>query len=177
MSSADQRPIWLLDFDGVINILAPRGDISVWAHWEVRGKGMDAESIPWYLWAPEAAKLVAEAHDAGVRVVWCTDWQQGTQRLHTTITELPSGLEYLSDRIAGPSRYWKTNAAMAFVPDGVPLLWTDDHLRSNLLREKVTKEWVRDRTGDTTIIAPRKDHGLTPLSAAVIRTWIAWVTR
>lgn len=174
---ATEQPVWLLDFDGVLNILAPRGDTSVWEHWEVRGESSNPETIPWYIWAPEAVKLVAEARDAGVRVVWLTSWMGMTQRLHQTIPELPAGLEFLHDGFGGPSKHWKVNAARANVPDSAPLLWTDDELKVRLLREKATKEWIRERAGDTTIIAPLKRHGITPRDAAVIREWIVRVTR
>lgn len=64
------------------------------------------------------------------------------------------------------------NAAMATVPDGVPLLWTDDDLNRRLTREKVVKEWLASR-GDTLRICPRKEHGLTPAHVSEIREWIA----
>lgn len=108
MLAMDDRPVWLLDYDGVLNALAPRGDTKVWSEWKVQGKGSDPDSIPWHLWAPEAVKVVAEAHAAGVRVIWLTSWMEMTQRLHETVTELPAGLEYFTHHGAGsggPSRH------------------------------------------------------------------------
>lgn len=171
--SSTERPVWLLDFDGVLNAVNTEGDTTIWADWEVRGRGSSPESIPWYLWAPEAVSVVREAHGAGVRVIWCTDWMGVTQKLHETIPALPPRMEYLTDRIAGPSKHWKVNAAMATVPDGAPLLWTDDHLKVRLLREKVSKEWLARRAGDTTLIAPHKKRGITPRDVATIRAWVA----
>lgn len=175
MLETDGRPVWLLDYDGVLNALAPHGDTKVWSEWKVQGKGSNPDSIPWHLWAPEAVKVVAEAHAAGVRVIWLTTWMEMTQRLHETITELPAGLEFLTDHGAGsvgPSRHWKANAAMMTVPYGVPLLWTDDDLNRRLVREKAVKEWLASR-GDTTLMCPRKEHGLTPEHVTKIREWIA----
>lgn len=171
------QPIWLLDFDGVLNAVAPRGDTRVWETWHVSLKGEDPESIPWYLWAPEATQVVAEAATAGVRVIWLTDWMEMTQKLHETIPNLPPCLEFLTNRIAGPSRHWKVNAAMATVPDDAPLLWTDDHLHTRLLREKLSKDWIANRAGDTTVISPNKRVGVTPRDVRTIREWIAKVTR
>lgn len=174
----DARPVWLLDYDGVLNVLSPQGDTTLWSEWKVEGRSSHPDSIPWHLWAPEAVKVVAEAHAAGVRVIWLTSWMDMTQRLHETVTELPEGLEFLTDRGAGKggaSRHWKANAAMATVPDEVPLLWTDDDLNHRLVREKVVKEWLASR-GETLRICPRKDQGLTPEHVARIRAWIARVT-
>lgn len=173
----DLRPTWLLDYDGVLNAVSPRGDTTIWDTWKVSGKGLEPESIPWHLWAPEAVTVVAEAHAAGVRVIWLTDWMDLTQRLHETVTELPANLEYLTHRVGGdgPSKHWKVNAAMATVPDGVPLLWTDDHLNVRLVRENVTKEWLA-RRGETLRICPRKSQGLTPKHVAQIRQWISTTT-
>ncbi len=171
-----EQPIWLLDFDGVLNAVAPHGDTRIWKDWRTEGRGSSPDSIPWYLWAPEAVKVVGEAHEAGVRVIWLTDWEDMTQRLHETVHGLPARLEFLTRRISGPSKHWKVNAAMSIVPDAAPLLWTDDHLKTRLLREKVGKEWVANRGGDTALIAPRKEYGITPRDVDTIRAWVARVT-
>lgn len=172
-----ERPIWLLDFDGVINAVASSGDTRVWSEWKESMRGGDPDSIPWYLWAPEAVKVVGEAQSHGVRVIWLTDWMHMTGQIHEHIPEIPPRMEFLTNRIPGPSKYWKVNAARSVVPDGVPLLWTDDHLKTRMLREKSTKAWVHERAGDTVLINPRKDCGITPRDVTTIREWVARVTR
>jgi len=172
-----EQPVWLLDFDGVLNAVAAQGDTTVWRDWRRSPPDTPPENIPWFLWAPEAVTVVQDAVSAGVRVIWLTDWESGTTRIHETIAELPAGLEYLTRAARGPSRHWKANAAREAVPDAAPLLWTDDHLRARILREHSTKEWVAQRAGDTTVISPNKRVGVTPRDVRTIREWIAKVTR
>jgi hypothetical protein len=179
MSAA--KPIWLLDFDGVLNILAAQGDTSVWAEWRDH-KRPSPEDIPWMLWAPEAVSLVAEANEAGVRVVWLTTWGALTATIADVIKDIPADLEYWTNgdlsRIGHTSRRsgqnWKVDCARFLVPEQSPLLWTDDNLPKML--HKDDRAWLRSREPETLTIAPRKEIGLTPKHAARIRDWIGKVT-
>lgn len=175
--TATARPTWLLDFDGVINILAAQGDTSVWGEWKDYRRSSPDE-IPWMIWAPEVAKLVREAHDAGVRVVWLTTWLELTKTIHETITDIPEGLEFWSDGMfekldSCRERQDRTgrSAPRLFVPEDAPLLWTDDNLPAMLRADD--RAWLRSRTPETLTISPRKDIGLTPAHVKRIRNWMA----
>lgn len=176
--TATARPAWLLDFDGVINILAAQGDTSVWGEWKDYRRSSPDE-IPWMIWAPEVAKLVGEAHDAGVRVVWLTTWGDLNKTIPEVIPEIPNGLEYWTDgdlsRIGVTSRRsgqnWKVDCARNLVPNDDPLLWTDDNLSAMLRADD--RAWLKSRTPETLTISPRKDIGLTPAHVKRIRNWMA----
>lgn len=169
------QPIWLLDFDGVVNVLAPRGDESAWTDWNIHGESAHPDSLPWFLWSSTVASLVREARDAGVCVMWLTSWEASMRNAEKVVTELPEGLDILTraDNHTN-SRYWKAGAARSVIREGVPVLWTDDDL-SKILRPKDDKEWAQRM--DTTRIAPNPAVGLTPKHVAQIRSWIKRVTK
>lgn len=165
----DTRPLWLLDFDGVVNVLAPRGDEKVWQDWNVRGTGSSHESIPWYLWSTSVASLVRKMSDSGVRVVWLTSWEHAMLGISRVIPELPEGLEILTraDDVTRRSS-WKAGAARSIVTSDVPVLWTDDDLHK-ILRPKADVEWAQTIT--LTRIRPNRKTGVTPAQAEQIRAW------
>lgn len=187
----DKRPVWLLDFDGVLNAIASRGMKSGWDTWKqarIPSPLPDEPDVTYpILWAPEAVSVVADAVNAGVRVVWLTTWREDTYLLPLTLTELPdpdlmevwdedtakaAGARLDPLRMLGQD--WKPTVARALLPDDVPLLWTDDNLHFFLLRED--RSWLDSRKGSSELIAPSSSLGLSRKQVKSIREWIDLVS-
>lgn len=169
------HPIWLLDFDGVINALSGRGGTSIWTDWANASVDHPGESqlrLP-LLWSATVIDTVAAAAAAGVDVRWLSTWREHTAVLPSVIPGLPE-LAYLDEDRLGLPRLvdhtvWKIEAAKAFVPDDVPLLWTDDSASIEIH----SAGWRNNRSGPTAFIRPRPAAGLVKREISMIRDWIA----
>lgn len=187
----DRRPVWLLDFDGVINAISKKGCNAFWDDWnQVRIQNPSnpdnpKDTLP-LLWSSTVARTVADAHAAGVRVIWLTTWREHTKVLPDIIPELPRDLPWWDEDVLLGSggrldpmnqlgQRWKFDVAHQLVPDGVPLLWTDDTLNFGILRLG-NRRWTETREGGTTLINPVEAHGLYRKHIVAIREWIEEVT-
>lgn len=182
-------PIWLLDFDGVVNALSKRGGTALWTDWhsasidhphgETNRRG-DVIRLP-LLWSDTVVQTIAQAAAAGVDVRWLSTWRGDTKRLLDVITGLPElpwldesildfaatdGLDAGARMCSGP---WKMEVAKAYVADDAPLLWTEDALSIDMLSES----WRLARNGATNFIRPHPTQGLIAKDIAAIREWIA----
>lgn len=167
-------PVWLLDFDGVINALSRRGGTSIWTDWDsatVDHPGR-ALGLP-LLWSGVVIDTVAAAVAAGVDVRWLSTWREDTAVLPSVIPGLPV-LGWLDEGLLGLPRLmddtaWKVEVAKVFVADEVPLLWTDDSVGVEIN----SVGWRGNRSGPTVFIRPRPATGLVRREIAAIRSWIA----
>lgn len=137
------------------------------------------------LWADETVNAVADAHAAGVRVVWLTTWREHTALLPPILDGLPYGLEFWDedtvvaaggklDPMLAVGQRWKFDAARQLVPDGVPVLWTDDNLPYILRSDGA--HWARTRRGGVTEIVPSATLGLSKKQTAAVYEWVAEAT-
>lgn len=182
-------PMWLLDFDGVINALSKRGGRSFWPDWRSacidhpegdRDRHDKPVKLP-LLWSTTVLETVASALDTGVDVRWLSTWREHTTLLPPILDGLPEipwfdenvlaadaadGLDARERMVSGP---WKVAVAKATVPGDAALLWTEDALSVDMLSES----WRKSRTAPTTFVRPHPAQGLIPRDVRVIREWIA----
>lgn len=181
-------PVWLLDFDGVVNAISKRGAKSVWDRWAstriphpTPDPGMDGATLP-LLWSPYVVDTIAYAVSRGVDVRWLTTWREWTTLLPDAIGGLPAGLPWMDEDMltaAGGKvdvlnqlgQRWKLDVFLGLIPDDVPVLWTDDHLDAILYRA-ADKRRVTSRKGGTTLVVPRETIGLAQRQVREIREWI-----
>jgi hypothetical protein len=157
------RPIWLLDFDGVINAIADKPDRTVWPDW-IRTDVRDHRIAHRVWYSPTVIALVNEMHEAGVEIRWLSTWHAETEGFAALgLPELP-GQGPVDD---GPG-WWKLPSAIAAAGESRPLLWTDDELNF----KKAVREWVDSRTGPTHLIAPGEMVGLAPRRVREIRSFL-----
>lgn len=181
-------PIWLLDFDGVINALSRRGGRAFWPDWrsaridhphrETNAKG-NIIRLP-LLWSDTVIATVDDAVTAGVDVRWLSTCRGDTERLLEVIPGLPelpwldeSILDDATARDLDPDRRmfsgpWKVEVAKAYVPDDAPLLWTEDEFTVDVMSES----WRRARKAPTTFLRPHLMQGLVKKHVTEIREWI-----
>lgn len=153
-----EKPVWLLDVDGVVNTTrpgwggAPRRS-HVWS-------GADHTSYV-IRWAPALIDRIRDLHVGGeVEVRWCTTWCPEADRLER-LWHLPPLLRALdADPMPRGADCWplKLAAARDVLASGHRLIWTDDEAlpQPGAAREELTAG------GQALLIAPRANRGLQP---------------
>jgi hypothetical protein len=159
-----EKPVWLLDVDGVINTIrpgwraAPRKSL-VWS-------GADNTS---YLlrWSPLLIDRIRAVHtDGRVEVRWCTTWCPEAERLES-LWRLPALVRALdADPMPRGAQCWplKLAAAWEVLAEGRRLIWTDDEALPppGPARDDLTAD------GRALLIAPRANRGLQPADLHLI---------
>jgi hypothetical protein len=188
-----QRPLWLLDVDGVVNAVVKRPDRGVWRDWR-RGTA-SADGVEWPIWfSPTVAGTVARLHSTGVvEVRWLTTWgaqANGELRALLGMPELEvagepphvtsadgagshgeavARAESAAEPDDEPSAWWKLEAVQRIVqrePDR-PVIWTDDDLSG----ERDAVAWVERNVPRRLLLSPRPNLGLTPRQLRAIRSY------
>ncbi|GAA3341400.1 hypothetical protein GCM10020358_32580 [Amorphoplanes nipponensis] len=164
-----ERPVWLLDVDGVVNTTrpgwgaAPRRSL-VWSA---------ADNTSYVLrWAPPLIDRIRRLHDGGrVEVRWCTTWCPESERLERLwrLPELARALH--ADPMPRGAECWplKLAAARAVLAEGRRLVWTDDEALPPPGPER--DELAGD--GRALLIAPRPLRGLQPADLDLIEKFAA----
>lgn len=161
-----ERPLWLLDIDGVVNALA-RGPLpDTWPEddWvqrliitEIPERGVMPLPI---LAARRVLEFVAETHHSDrAEIRWHSTWRAAAVTAFAPALGLPTTIpisvapEWLGRPIA---HWWKLPAAQRAVAAGRTLIWTDDDLR---LYPDEAAALAED---GGLLIAPYAEVGLTP---------------
>jgi hypothetical protein len=121
MSDRD-RPIWLLDVDGVINATRPGWSAPPRTAW------VYADGERWRMrWAPAMLDRLRQLHAGGaVEVRWSTTWCAWADQLER-IWNLPALARAFTAPLTGrEAADAKLAVARAVLADGRRLIWTDD---------------------------------------------------
>lgn len=116
------RPVWLLDVDGVINANRPG-----WGAAPRKGEAY-AYSRSWTMrWAPALIDRIRELHRSGlVEIRWCSTWCAYADQLER-LWRLPEfGRAFNEDINGRAAAIAKLAAARAVLAEGRRLIWTDD---------------------------------------------------
>ena len=126
MRSSTQRPLLLVDVDGVISLFgfaaAPPAGLLATA----------VDGIP-HLLSDRAGPLLIRL--AGTfECVWCTGWEDRAEEHLPRLLGLPGGWPHLqfAPVEAGAARHWKLDAIEARAGRDRPVAWIDDALRRHL---------------------------------------------
>lgn len=170
------RPLWLLDIDGVVNALATAPVPEIWPEhdWvqrlvitEIPDRGRMTLPI---LAARPVLDFVADVHRRGrVEIRWHSTWRTAAVTAFAPALGLPSTIPISvapewTDRPV--LQWWKLGAAERAVAAGRTLIWTDDDLRV------YTDEAERLASPGNLLIAPHGDTGLTPDDLHRIATFL-----
>jgi hypothetical protein len=159
-----ERPVWLLDVDGVVNTTSPGwgaapGGSLVWS---------GADNMSYLLcWAPLLVDRIRALHTGGkVEVRWCTTWCPEAERLEKLwqLPELARALD--AEPMPRGPECWplKLAAARDVLAEGRRLIWTDDEALPppGPDRDELTAD------GRALLIAPRANRGLQPAELELI---------
>lgn len=187
-----QRPLWLLDVDGVLNAVAKRPDRGVWRDW--RQGTATADGVVWPIWfSPTVTGTVARLHESGVvEVRWLTTWGAQANGELRTLFGMPrlevagepphvSGdhgagshgeavaIEEVQEPDDGKVSWWKLDAVRRVLTDepSRPVIWTDDDLGG----ERDAVAWVERNVPRRLLLSPRPNVGLTPRQLKAIRSY------
>lgn len=172
-------PLWLLDVDGVLNVVPGHAGASARASPGTRRGSAVADGVRWPIrYVPAVTAAVARLHTAGaVECRWLTTWGEAANAELRRVLGLPHLDVVATPHVARPVRagggvafhgagaapddgeWWKLAAVRALVAaaPGRPLVWTDDDLRHH--PEAVA--WVRRHGPPSLLVAPRPHEGLT----------------
>lgn len=159
-------PVWLLDFDGVVNVDEPG-----WGGGEVLASVWNATALRAFKirWAPSLIDRIRDIHVQGLAEIrWCTTWCSDIAALEPAL-----GLEGLGCTFAEPingraAAMGKLAAASQVLADRRRLVWTDDSEvpESGDTYDRLTFD------GQALLIAPDHRHGLQPEDLDAIEAFL-----
>lgn len=158
---AGERPILLVDVDGVISLFGFDTDDPPDGWW------MNVEGLPHLCSAQAAEHLPALASDFDL--VWCTGWEEKASEHLAPLLGLEPPPPYLSfDRNPGRGHaHWKLAAIDGHAGPYRPLAWLDDALN------EACHEWARERPGPTLLVTTDPAEGLVGRHVRELRAWAA----
>lgn len=148
------RPIVLLDVDGVLNVVCnPNEPPTDWP--EYRTEVMNGYRITW---APALIERLRALHEAEeVEIRWLTTWWAKIPTL------APLGMPDLTvacnaEDYAVRNRWWKLQPAQRAYEEGRKLVWIDDDLV-----DQEAWRWGKSLDRERFLgVVPRWNHGITP---------------
>jgi hypothetical protein len=154
------KPVWLLDFDGVLNVPTGKPRWHAAPRKVVVAPGNGGQYT--LRWAPALADRVSAVHRTGLAEVrWCSTWVG-----YTGLLERVLGLAHFEDAYLRPEAWQplnphprlKLDSALAEIDAGRPVIWTDDDaIPPYMLAE--ADAWL---AFGVLLIAPQPNRGLTP---------------
>jgi hypothetical protein len=169
-----QRPLLLVDIDGVLSLFGPRelGPASALAgeggdEAPVSGSFHAIDGIPHFLSSTAAANLLEL--EPFFELVWASGWEEKANEYLPHLLGLPAELPFLRfARSRGPGTsthgHWKLDAIDAFAGERA-LAWVDDAL------DTACHEWAAARSSPTLLVGTRPEIGLTGLETRRLLEW------
>jgi hypothetical protein len=161
LSSPMQRPLLLLDIDGVISLFGfdpARPPV---------GRFVLVDGIAHYLSAGVGEHL--RRLGGAFELAWCSGWEEKAEEYLPDALELPAGTRYLTfEPEAQPAgRHWKLASIDRYASSERALAWVDDAHDESCL------EWAVARPGPTLLVATDPAVGLTGGHVAESMGWAA----
>jgi hypothetical protein len=160
--AADQRPLLLVDIDGVISLFGfdpaqpPAGTF------------ITVDGIIHFLSQEGGARLRRLAEQ--FELVWCSGWEEKADEHLPFALGLPAGLPHIAFAPAsseGPDRHWKLDAIDAFAGVDRPLAWIDD------AHDESCAAWAAARPAPTLLVATEPATGLSAAHVERLSSWAA----
>lgn len=153
---SDERPIWLLDVDGVLNAVCP----PIPEGYEKTRS--DGYGITFRRSLIDRVILLHRSEEVEVR--WLTTWCNRARDILAPDLGMPEFVvegEDLMLQVPEPNGWWKSTAAqrVSEAEPTRPLIWTDDDLEDAEQRGEV--DWLKHRTAPTLAISPNWRTGIT----------------
>ena len=154
---AAERPLLLVDVDGVLSLFGPHVD---------RAQTTPAliEGIP-HLLSRRAAVLLARLA-ASFECVWCTGWEDRADGHLPHLLGLPAGWPHITfpDR-PQDAAHWKLAAIDAHAGPDRRVAWVDD------AHDERCRTWAAERPGPTLLVTTDPSTGLTEAHADQLEAW------
>jgi hypothetical protein len=158
-----QRPILLIDVDGVISLF---GGLQTGPARDQTLVPALVDGVPHFLSRRAAAQL--ERLAAEFECVWCTGWEERAEEHLPRLLGLPGGWAHLRfSEFPVPDAHWKLPAIDAHAGPDRPLAWVDDADDARCAR------WAAARAGPTLLVSTDPVEGLTEGHAQDLLDWAA----
>jgi HAD domain in Swiss Army Knife RNA repair proteins len=182
-------PLWLLDVDGVLNVVTLAPDATLWPRWRRGVARTDDRSRAWPItWSPDVIDRLTDLLTARrVEIAWLTTWGEDANDELAALLGLPQlpvagcppSRVVTSGGLSGTGRPASTHAEVAGADAADPLTgrwWKFGALRrlyavdpgrplvwtdDDLALEPQVTAWMRAHT-TSLLVAPDPRHGLTP---------------
>ena len=154
-----ERPLLLVDVDGVISLFGPGVD---------HGRCVAAlvDGIPHFL-SRTAADLLLRLATA-FECAWCTGWEDRADAHLPHLLGLPPGWPHVTFRDRPEdAAHWKLRGIDAFAGRDRPVAWIDDH------HDARCRTWAAERPGATLLITTDPAQGLLEAHAESLEAWAA----
>jgi len=181
---AAQRPLLLVDIDGVLSLFGPRehgpgiapappAAEAVPAGEEgdgaVSGSFHAIDGIPHFLSSAAAAHLLSL--EPFFELVWASGWEEKANEYLPRLLGLPAELPFLRfARSRGPGTstlgHWKLDAIDAYAGERA-LAWIDDAL------DAACHAWASARSSPTLLVGTAPQRGLTARETELLLSWAA----
>jgi hypothetical protein len=153
----DQRPLLLVDIDGVISLFGPDRDE------RPRGSFHWIDGIPHFLSSAAAEHLLALEHS--FELVWASGWEERANEYLPYLLGLPELPHLRFERAVGrASAHWKLDAIDAYAGQ-CPLAWVDDALND------ACHAWAAQRSAPTLLVQTEPATGITQREVELLRRW------
>jgi hypothetical protein len=152
-----ERPLLLVDVDGVLSVFGPGVDRDGCVPALVDG-------IPHFLSRTAAAALARIAPH--FECVWCTGWEERAEDHLPHLLGLPGGWQHLSfGHRPEDGAHWKLQAIDDFAGPARPLAWIDD------VHDERCHSWASARPGPTLLVTTAPAQGLTASDVVRLEAW------
>ena len=184
-------PLVLLDVDGVLNAVQPRGRSGAWSDWRTGLATADGRQFP-ITWSPTVVAAVRSWRELA-EVQWLTTWGHDANASLRHLLELPelpvagtyddvdgwagdadaAGPAHASVAPAAPDRltgrWWKFDVVRRIVRTGEPrrIAWLDD----DLVGQQDVRAWMREST-TSLLVAPDPRSGLTAAHLSAVEEFL-----
>lgn len=164
-----EKPIWLLDVDGVLNAVTRKDDGYTLIHAVSYSSGFP--SRPWPIrFRPAVVDFITRMIDEDlVEVRWLTTWGASANDQLRRKLGLPT-FPVVGEHPDTPQLGWWKFSLVQDNPDFTdrPIVWTDD----DLLYATDAQRWIKEQGGRVLGIAPQIHEGLTDNALDVIEAFL-----
>jgi hypothetical protein len=161
------RPVWLLDIDGVVNAMSKHPPIQIWPEkdWVEVTVSDNTDTKYRMLAAQPVLDFISEVHRRRkAEIRWHSTWQGDSEKVgaalnlpHFWLQDAVAEFENQTDFLLR-GKWWKLPAAWRVVgKEQRPLLWTDDDI-VDLTKKETDALTV---AGRTLLVAPTSTYGLS----------------
>ncbi len=179
MTISADKPLLMVDIDGVISLFGSPRNAATWAaagHREPDGAAADGtadgtagsfhsiDGMPHFLSSTAAAHLLGLSEHFDL--VWASGWEERAEEHLPRLLGLPAGLPFLRfERSPGRANaHWKLDAIDAYAGTR-PLAWIDDAFN------EACHEWAAERPAPTLLVRTVPEDGLTSREAQLLQEW------
>lgn len=164
-AGAADRPLLLVDVDGVISLFGFDREQPPGGHWQM------VDGIAHFLSGTAGAHLrrLSEAYE----LAWCTGWEERANEYLPLALGLDRELPHLSlaDAMPEVEGHWKLRAIDSYAGADRALAWIDD------AHESRCRAWAQERRGPTLLVTTDPATGLTEAHVARLLDWASALRR